>query len=77
MGYMRLEMGKNILGIEGEIAWAVPGSYTTHNYACYEDGSNCVVNEEYVDPSNNIVELKRRLAKDNKKQRVSTSSIRG
>jgi len=25
MGYMRLEMGKNLLGIEGEIAFAVPG----------------------------------------------------
>mmetsp|Transcript_18948 Transcript_18948/g.45758 ORF Transcript_18948/g.45758 Transcript_18948/m.45758 type:complete len:380 (-) Transcript_18948:177-1316(-) len=66
MGYMRLELGKNLLGIEGEIAWVVPGKYTTTNYACYEDGSNCVVNKEYVDPSNKVTEIKRRLAKDNK-----------
>jgi hypothetical protein len=32
MGYMRLEMGKNLLGIEGEIAWATPGVYTTNNF---------------------------------------------
>ncbi|KAG7361557.1 outer membrane autotransporter barrel domain containing protein [Nitzschia inconspicua] len=77
MGYMRLEMGKNLLGIEGEIAWVVPGSFTTTNYACFEDGSNCVVHENYVDPSNNLAELKTRLAKDNKRARIGVSSIRG
>jgi cathepsin X len=74
MGYMRLEMGKNLLGIEGEIAWVIPGSYTTTNYACYEDGSNCVVRQEYVDPSNYLTELKTRLAKGNKKTRLGVSS---
>jgi len=73
MGYMRLEMGKNLLGIEGEIAWVVPGTYTSHNYACYEDGSNCVSKEVYVDPSNDLVAMKRRLADDKKK----TGNIRG
>jgi len=65
MGYMRLEMGKNLLGIEGEIAWVVPGTYTSHNYACYEDGSNCVHKKVYVDPSNDLVAMKRRLVDDN------------
>merc|ERR1712232_1500339 len=61
MGYMRLEMGKNLLGIEGEIAWATPGSYTVMNYPCYENGENCVKQEEYLDPSNNQVGIQRRL----------------
>jgi hypothetical protein len=74
MGNMRLEMSKNLLGIEGEIAWVIPRSYTTTNYACYEDGSNCVVRQEYVDPSNYLTELKTRLAKGNKKTRLGVSS---
>ena len=59
---MRLEMGKNLLGIEGEIAWATPGDFTVMNYPCYENGENCVKQQEYVDPSANLVEIKRRLA---------------
>jgi hypothetical protein len=77
MGYMRLEMGKNLLGIEGEIAWVVPESFTTTNFACYEDGSNCVIDEKYVDASNNLAELKTRVAKDMKNTRIGVSSIRG
>jgi hypothetical protein len=52
MSYMRIEMGKNLLGCEGEVAWATPGTYTDH--------------ETYVDPSSNLVEVQRRLAKDKK-----------
>ena len=74
---MRLEMGKNLLGIEGEIAWVVPESFTTTNFACYEDGSNCVSHQKYVDPSNNLEELKSRVAKDMKSARIGVSSIRG
>jgi len=79
MGYMRLEMGKNLLGIEGEIAWVVPGTYTSHNFACYEDGSNCVHQETYVDPSNDLVAMKRRLTTDKKKNinNIGNNSIRG
>lgn len=64
MGYMRLEMGKNLLGIEGEIAWATPGSFTVNNFPCYENGANCVLHETYVDPSTDMVSIKRRLKKD-------------
>jgi hypothetical protein len=74
MGYMRLELGKNLLGIEGEVAWATPGSYTVNNFPCYEDGKNCGSNhEQYVDPSANIAAVKRRLTKD----KVARGSVRG
>lgn len=61
MGYMRLEMGKNLLGIEGEIAWATPGSFTVMNFPCFENGENCVKQQEYLDPSVDMIALKRRL----------------
>jgi cathepsin X len=56
MGFFRIEMGSNLLGIESAIAWATPGSWTDHNTPCNEDGSNCAssskyVQAEYVDPS--------------------------
>jgi cathepsin X len=58
MGFFRIEMGKNILGIESAIAWATPGTWTEQNFPCDEDGLNCVVNDDnrwveqkYVDPS--------------------------
>jgi len=77
MGYMRLEMGKNLLGIEGEVAWAVPGEFTTTNFACYEDGSNCVHTEKYVDPSADLVAMKRRLSVDKMNERKAARNIRG
>lgn len=60
LGYMKLKLGSNLLGIEGEIAWATPGSYTVHNFPCSEDGKNCndgnkrapaVTTQYYQDPS--------------------------
>ena len=68
MGYMRLTMGKYQLGIEGEVTWVIPGSYTKTNYACYEDGSNCVVKKDYIDLSNKVTEIKPHLAKDVKEE---------
>jgi hypothetical protein len=41
MGFFRIVMGKNALGIESEIAWATLGSFTVTNFPCNEDGSNC------------------------------------
>ena len=67
MGYMRLETGKNLLGIEGEVAWVTPGSFTIHNYPCSEDGANCVVDgagmttQFYQDPAHNIAAVHERL----------------
>jgi len=57
LGYMRLELGQNLLGIEQEVAWVTPGSYTTHNFPCAENGDGChdkkpgVSVEHYQDPS--------------------------
>ena len=61
-GFFRVATGKNMLNIESDIGWATPGSYTTHNVPCDEDGATCggVTNggnkmmfegAEYVDPS--------------------------
>lgn len=41
LGFMRLVMGENQLGIEKTCAFAIPETWTTHNVPCYEDGSNC------------------------------------
>ena len=41
LGFMRLVVGENQLGIEKSCAYAIPGNWTIHNVHCYEDGSNC------------------------------------
>ena len=41
LGYARIELGKNILALEADCSWAVPGSFTETNFPCYEDASNC------------------------------------
>jgi len=41
MGFMKLVLGENQLGIERTCAWAIPGTWTEHNIPCNEDGSNC------------------------------------
>lgn len=59
-------MGHNALGIESEVAWATPGVFTTKNYPCNSDGTNCQASMEwqsYVDPSSHLL------------RGVSTSSI--
>lgn len=67
---MRLEVGKNLLGIEGEVAWATPGSFTVHNFPCSENGDNCntggsaVGTHHYIDPSSNLEVLHARVAQD-------------
>jgi cathepsin X len=71
MGYVRVEMGHNILGIEGEVAWATPGSWTEVNFPCDEDGANCNGGKKYIaeffnDPSNNVASVQRRLIEDSR-----------
>ena len=64
MGYFRILMGHNSLGIESEIAWATPGIYTVANFPCDEDGGNCgsgLGAEHYVDPSKNVQAVQKRL----------------
>jgi cathepsin X len=68
LGYFRIAMGHNSLGIESEIAWATPGAFTVHNFPCNEDASNCGGGDSdrprmkaatYVDPSTNPAVLLR------------------
>jgi len=67
MGYFRILAGHNSLGIEMEVAWATPGQFTIHNFACYEDGTNCVDSQTYEDPSKNIKKFREtRLMQDKK-----------
>lgn len=42
MGYVRVAKGNNALHLEEQCAWAVPKDFTTGNYPCNEDGSNCL-----------------------------------
>lgn len=64
LGFFRVELGKNLLGIEGRVAWATPGSFTTMNFPCNENGSNCAPEEQTIhfsDPSKDIPLALRRL----------------
>ncbi|GFH57436.1 cysteine proteinase [Chaetoceros tenuissimus] len=75
LGFLRVEMGKNLLGIEGEVAWATPGSWTEVNYPCAENGENCHSDDVgygktdgamfYVDPSKDVQAVQRRLQAHN------------
>jgi len=61
MGYFRVEMGSNVLGIESLISWATPGVFTEQNYPCHEGGGNCHITRRYIDPSNDIESVYKRL----------------
>jgi cathepsin X len=63
LGFFRVELGKNLLGIETHVSWATPGSFTVHNFPCSKDGKNCQLleKEEYVDPSEDKLAVQRRL----------------
>jgi len=39
MGYFRAKFGS--LMLEEQCSWAVPAAFTTENFPCYEDGTNC------------------------------------
>ena len=41
MGFFRVRMGTNQLGLEEECSWADVGHYTEINVPCGEDGENC------------------------------------
>jgi len=53
MGFFRIAMGQNILGIEGKIIWVTPNNFTEINYPCDENGGNCgpTTQKKYLDPS--------------------------
>jgi len=35
LGFFRIELGKNLLMIESNVAWATPGAYTVSNFPWY------------------------------------------
>lgn len=77
MGFFRVELGKNLLLIEDNVAWATPGTFTvSHNVPCPVEGGGpeCggsststtpfefgAVHYHYVDPSHNRAAVQRRL----------------
>jgi len=69
MGFFRVEMGRNLLGIEDHLAWATPRRYSVTNVPCSKDGAECGDSVAfggsmlYVDPSADIKAVRRRLTK--------------
>ncbi|CAK9052619.1 Cathepsin Z [Durusdinium trenchii] len=50
-GYVYLKLGENQLGVDHSCAWSTPGHFSERNpKVCFEDGSNCVKHQRYVDP---------------------------
>ena len=41
LGYVRVVLGDNQLGLEADCAWALPGTWTELNRPCDENGENC------------------------------------
>jgi cathepsin X len=41
MGFIRVVLGENQLGLEADCAWATSETWTEMNQPCREDGSNC------------------------------------
>jgi len=62
LGFFRIELGKNTLAIEAEVAWATPDAWTVKNFPCDEDGKNCGPDVQvYKDPSEDIQAFKAKL----------------
>jgi hypothetical protein len=88
MGYMRIQAGKNLLGIEGEVAWATPGTFAVHNFPCSEDGSNCLIDKSkpfspvgtqfHQDPSKNVAAVHEplTLTKDSSSKKSNVQAVK-
>lgn len=57
MGTFKVEIGKNILGIEGNNWWVTPGHWTESNFPCGEAGERCNQQISYVDPGYQFMNL--------------------
>jgi len=52
LGFLRVARGRNLLNMEEECAWAVPGTWTHHNFPCQSNAGNCAIkHKKYQDPS--------------------------
>ena len=69
MGFFRVEIGRNLLGIENHLAWATPGRYSVTNVPYIEDDAECGDSRAfrgsmlYADPSADIKAVRKRLKK--------------
>ena len=52
LGYFRIELGRNLLGVEEGLAWATPRTWTTY------DDDDCY--DTYIDPSFDVAAILRR-----------------
>ena len=41
MGFFRVLLGKNVLGLENGAGWATPLGWTENNFPCGEAGEGC------------------------------------
>jgi cathepsin X len=63
MSYFRIIMGYNALGIESDVVWATPGSFTIHNIPCRttrttNNNDNCQsINQNHNDIGNDAIVL--------------------
>jgi|AntRauTorckE5430_2_1112549.scaffolds.fasta_scaffold07196_1 cathepsin X len=68
MGFFRIELGRNLLGIESNLAWATPEMWSTNNVPCNEDGSKCGLGfQKYTDPATHVEAISDRFGKHNDK----------
>lgn len=51
MGFFRIELGRNLLGVEENFAWATPNTWMS-------DGDDC--HNTYIDASRDVVSLQLR-----------------
>lgn len=66
LGFYRIKLGDNQLGMDRNCVWATPGQFSETNYACYEDGANCKSTfTKYEDPHHTKVAYGHLLAKKN------------
>ena len=51
MGFFRIELGRNLLGVEENLAWATPGTWTTFGDDCHDT---------YIDVSSDVLSIQLR-----------------
>lgn len=51
MGFAKIARGRNLLRMEENCAWAVPGTWAKKNFPCQSDASNCLSKASYQDPA--------------------------
>ena len=58
MGLFRIELGRNLLGVEENMAWANPSTWVTQQLG-EDDDADCIDNV-YIDPSLDVAAVHRK-----------------